>query len=60
VNNLPAERVLFAFAEGTREDYPFRLNNPGPAASGQRFAIVDAAVAPDALCCCDNRAAIDS
>jgi hypothetical protein len=60
MNNLTAERVLFAFAEGGGEDYPFRLNNPVPAASGKRFASVDGTVAPAAFCRRDNRALIDS
>ena len=56
MNNLTAERVLFAFAEGGGEDYPFRLNNPVPAASGKRFATVDGAIAPAPICCRDSRA----
>lgn len=55
MNNLTADAVLFAFAEGGGEDYPFRLNNPDPAASGRPSAIVVGAVAPDAFCCSDSR-----
>jgi hypothetical protein len=57
MNNLPADVVLFAFAEGLDEDYRFRLNNPGMAASGRRFAVVDAAAAVVSLRCCFSRAA---
>jgi hypothetical protein len=38
MNNLSAERVLFAFAKAAGEDYLFRLINPGMAASRRRFA----------------------
>ena len=45
-NNLPAERVLFAFAKPAGEDYPFRLIKPGMAVSGRRFAVVAIASFP--------------
>ena len=44
MNNLPAERVLFAFAKPAGEDYLFRLMNLGVAAWGRRFAAAEAAV----------------
>ena len=53
-NNLPAERVLFAFAKPPGEDYLFRLINPGMAASGRRFAAVEAAVKAITPCCRAN------
>jgi hypothetical protein len=51
MNNLPADVVLFAFADGLDEDYRFRLNNPRMAASGWRFAVVDGATAAVSLRC---------
>jgi hypothetical protein len=60
MNNLTAGRVLLAIAEGSGEDFPFRLNNPGPAASRRRSAIVVGAVAPNAFCCPDNRAVLNA
>jgi len=54
LNNLPAKRVLFAFAKPAGEDYPFRLINPGMAASGWRFAAVEAAVKSLTPCCRAN------
>ena len=41
MNNLSAERVLFAFAEAAGEDYLFRLIKPGMAVSTRRFAGVE-------------------
>jgi hypothetical protein len=38
MNNLSAERVLFAFAKAAGEDYLFRLIDPGMAVSRRRFA----------------------
>jgi hypothetical protein len=55
MNNLPAERVLFAFAKPVGEDYLFRLINPGMAASRRRFAGVGAAVEATTPHCCVNR-----
>jgi hypothetical protein len=57
MNNLPADVVLFAFAEGLDEDYLFRLNKPDMAASGRRLAVVDGAAAVVSLRCCSSRAA---
>jgi hypothetical protein len=54
MNNLPADLVLFAFAEGLDEDYLFRLIKPGMAAPGRRIAVVDGADAAVALRCCAN------
>jgi hypothetical protein len=58
MNNLTAERVLFAFAKGSGEDYPFRLNNPSQAAFGGPFAPGNGAATAEAACCPANRAAI--
>jgi hypothetical protein len=55
MNNLPAERVLFAFAKPVGEDYLFRLINPGMAASRRRFAGVGAAVEATTPHCCVSR-----
>jgi hypothetical protein len=54
-NNLPAERVLFAFAKPVGEDYLFRLINPGMAVSRRGFARVEAAVEATTPHCCANR-----
>jgi hypothetical protein len=55
LNNLPAERVLFAFARPPREDYLFRLINPGIMESGQRFTATQPAVEVTASRCRANR-----
>jgi hypothetical protein len=44
MNNLSAERVLFAFAKAAGEDYLFRLINPGMAVSRRRFAGIEPAI----------------
>jgi hypothetical protein len=60
MNNLSAERVLFAFAEAAGEDYLFRLINPGMAVSTRRFADVEPAIETAAPHCRVNREASDS
>jgi hypothetical protein len=51
MNNLSAERVLFAFAKPGGEDYLFRLINPGMAASRRRFAGAEPAIEVTRLHC---------
>jgi hypothetical protein len=58
LKNLLAKRVLFAFARAAGEDYAFRLINPGMAASGRRFGVVDGAAVPIAPRSCANCAAM--
>ena len=59
MNNLSAERVLFAFAKPVGEDYLFRLIKPAMAASRPRFAGVAPAVEAKTPHCCVNRKAND-
>jgi hypothetical protein len=55
MNNLSAERVLFAFAKPVGEDYLFRLIKPAMAASRRRFAGVEPAVEAATPHCRANR-----
>jgi hypothetical protein len=55
MNNLSAERVLFAFAKPVGEDYRFRLIKPAMAASRRRFAGVEPAVEATTPLCCVSR-----
>jgi hypothetical protein len=55
MNNLSAERVLFAFAKPVGEDYLFRLINPAMAAFRRRFAGVEPVIEATTPHCCVNR-----